>query len=191
MRKYLLFLFAGIICAQFASAQTKPGFEPFRAGIGFGVVKQSPESTGPLVYFEPSYMFFNKLAIGLRMETSHQEMKNISNIQGTLDYNYMIRGSSVRLFGGGGLGSSSVGASGGCGGGPTTTSTQRVTGNFGGMLRAGITAYHINLAVQYNFVPTTHVYDMDGSNKVLGTKDHQNNYWAFTFGVSFGGGRKK
>jgi hypothetical protein len=191
MRKYLLFLFAGIICAQLASAQTKPVFNPLRLGIGFGVVKQSPESSGPMVYFEPSYTLFNKLAIGFRMETSHQEMKNISNIQGTLDYNYIIHGSSVRVFGGGGLGSSSVGASGGCSGGPSTSSTKRVTGNFGGMLRAGINAYHINLAVQYNFVPTTHVYDLDASKEVLASKDHQNNYWGFTFGISIGGGRKK
>jgi hypothetical protein len=191
MRKYLLFLFAGMICVQLASAQTKPVFKALKFDIGLGIVTQDPESNGPLVYFEPSYTLFNKLAIGMRFEQSHQEMKNIGNIQGTVDYNYIIKGSSVRLFAGGGLGSYSVEAAGSCSGGSGTTATNRVTGDFGGMLRAGIKAYHINLTVQHNFVPTTYVYDVDGSDKVLGTKEYQNNYWAFTFGISIGGGRKK
>jgi hypothetical protein len=190
MRKYLLFLFAGIICAQLASAQTSPAFKAFRFDIGWGMVTQTG-SSGPLMYFEPSYTLFNKLAIGFRMEGSAQEMKHIGNLQGTLDYNYIIGGSSVRVFGGGGLGSYSVEAAGSCSGGPTTTNTIRVTDNFGGMLRTGIRAGHWNLTAQYNFVPTTHVYDMEGSDKVLASKEYQNSYWAFTFGVSIGGGRKK
>ena len=127
----------------------------------------------------------------MRMEGSHQEMKDIANVQGTLDYNYIIGGSSIRVFGGGGLGSYTVEAGGSCGGGPSTVNTKRETASFGGMLRTGIRAGHWNLTAQYNFVPTTHVYDMDGSDKVLATKDHQNNYWGFSFGISIGGGKKK
>ena len=189
MRKYLLFLILGVIVTGTVSAQVKPKFKPFTFDIGMG--KAISNETGSLIYLEPGYTFFNKIKFSIRLEASNRPMKMVYSSVYALDYVQLIPGTGIHLFAGGGLGSFDVSAQGGCGGGPNTTTTSRETANFGGMVRAGIKAAHFSLGVDYNFVPTTHVYDKDASAKVIGQKDHENTYYGVKLGLSIGGGKKK
>jgi hypothetical protein len=189
MRKYLFFVVLGMIVSGTASAQLKPKFKHFTFDIGAGQVISG--ASGPIVYFEPGYTFFNKVKFGVRLEVADVPMKMVVSSVFALDYYQLIPGTGIRLFAGGGLGSYSVSAQGGCGGGPGTTSTSRETGSFGGMVRAGIKAGHFSLGIDYNFVPTTHVYDKDVSAKIIGIKDHENTYYGVRLGLSIGGGKKK
>jgi hypothetical protein len=172
-----------------AQVKVKPRFKPFTFDIGLGKVASS--EAGSLVYLEPGYTFFNKIKFSIRLESSNRPMKRVYSAVYALDYVQLIPGTGIRFFAGGGLGSFDVSAQGGCGGGPFTTATSRETANFGGMVRAGIKAAHFSLGVDYNFVPTTHVYDKDASAKVIGQKDHENTYYGVKLGLSIGGGKKK
>lgn len=190
MRKYLFFVILGMIVTGTVSAQVKPAFKPFTFDVGLGGVVHFAGQGGALIYFEPGYTFLNKIKFGVKLEVSNEPMKMIVSSVFALDYVQQIPGSGIRLFAGGGLGSYDVSAQGGCGGGPNTTSTVRKTGNFGGMVRAGAKAGHFSIGIDYNFVPTTHVYDLDGSAKVLGQKDHENSYYGIKVGLSIGGGKR-
>jgi hypothetical protein len=143
MRKYLFFLILGMIVTGAASAQAKPKFKPFTFDMGLGRVIVN-NGGGPIVSFEPGYTFLDKIKLGVRIQVSDESMKMIVSSVFALDYVQRFPGTGLRLFAGGGLGSYSVSAQGGCGGGPSTTSTSRETGSFGGMvgrvLKQGILA---------------------------------------------------
>jgi hypothetical protein len=190
MRKYLFFLILAMIVTEAASAQASPKFKPFTFDVGLGRVIVN-NGGGPIVSFEPGYTVLDKIKLGVRLQVSDESMKMIVSSVFAMDYVQRLPGTGMRLFAGGGLGSYSVSAQGGCGGGPSTISTSRETGSFGGMVRAGIKAGHFSLGFDYNFVPTTHVYDKDASAKVIGQKDHANSYFGARVALSIGGGQKK
>ena len=196
MRKYLFLLILGMIGAGTVSAQGKPKYKAFTFDFGAGALTHFSGTGGSLAYLEPGYTFFNRIKASLRVENSKEEAKKILSSMIILDYNQPIPGTGIRLFAGGGVGTYNVSLADGsmmfgCGGGPGTVTTRRETAHSSSMLRAGIKVSHFNLAINYHFVPTTHVYDMDASQKTIGIKDHENAYYGISVGVSIGGGRRR
>lgn len=63
----------------------------------------------------------------------------------------------------------------------------KTSGKFGGLIRGGFELGHFRLALEYNLIPQSDLYDIN--NSVIGTT--ANSYLKFTLGFYFGGGHWK
>ncbi len=180
-----------------ASASYAQEFKKFRVGLGLGYAMASGEgsSGGVLVTIEPSYRLKDNLSIGLRMESAiitrgfSLAIPSSASIDvaaiGSYTINgqyYLGEGSSFRPFVGAGLGIYSLGAitASSTTNSVTTKTTFAAESQFGFYPRIGFDYGHFNLALDYNFVPSTKIT----------TGEFKNNYLGFRIGFFLGGGKK-
>jgi outer membrane protein W len=181
-----------------ASASYAQEFKKFRVGLGLGYAMASGEgsSGGVLFALEPAYRIKDNLSVGLRIESalvtrgasaallpgSSIDVAAISSYTLNGQY-YLGEGSSFRPFVGAGLGIYSLGQVNTTftNSGSTFKQSFGAESQFGFYPRVGFDYGHFNVALDYNFIPST---------KINSSAEFKNSYFGFRLGFFLGGGKK-
>jgi hypothetical protein len=196
MRKIVLLLMAVIGTISFSSAQKATAtstnlYRHVSVAFNFGHGKHGSEP-GKVSNFEPAYSFGNN-KLGVRFEAGSFDMRDMESYVFTYE-RYLFNKGELRLSLGGGIGHYDARGAGGCMASPNPVGQDHVEHamkNFGGMFRANIKFWHLQLGAEYNIVPPTIASNVTSEGKTTGSVSHANNYSTLYLGFVIGGGKKK
>ena len=202
MKKIMIIFLVPFFTTVFCQAQTKNvkrephELTPFKVavGLGYAVPGAGDGAGGGVLFFvEPAYRPVPQVSVGLRLESALMARGiqgiNDSDVSGeasaamsyTLNGQYYFNQNYIRPFVGAGVGLFSLASS-----KFDTSSDNNVEAHdvaaetrFGFYPRVGVDVGHLNLTVDYNFVPSTEI--PDGG-------EVKNNYLGVRVGFSIGGG---
>ncbi|TAE32897.1 MAG: hypothetical protein EAZ91_03255 [Cytophagales bacterium] len=186
-----------LVLGLLAFGATAQDFKPFKVNTSLGFAKPggAGSSGGILFAVEPKYSLNDQLEVGLRMEGAI--MGRAVEVNGELDGaeiklagsyvltgNYFFTVSQFRPYAGVGVGLYSTG---GVGGGSNSNVDLEASRKLGAMGRVGFKYGHLNVAAEYNYVPSTK-YTVNLNNTTAAAAKSQNSYIGIKLGVDIGGG---
>ncbi len=196
MKKLLSLVFA-LLLMQTAYSQTAGKFR-YQMDLGFAAPNDG--GIGALVHLEPQILVLDNLAVGLRMgvtgmakDVTYYEIPD--DYEGELSANLSVSGTANYYFN---YGKGKVAPYVGAGFGYYALSNIEVEGDniedannleasfaWAPMARAGVELNKFRIGVEYNFVPSSNLQNVNG--EVIGKAT--NEYFGFTLGFFVGGGR--